>query len=262
MYCRNCGAPLKVTDAKCPYCGTLNPIGAEAEYMEKLENLRENTEDLEDYVPEEFSRNLKHHSKYALRIFFRVIGISLTIFLIIFGVSRFQNHRERKQLQKEIAFRQEYFPSLDELYALGDDQKVYHYLGELYEKDGSEALYRWEHEAFYYYYGQYLTVNLLKEAMDREMYSDGDLYAGFYAAMSLSCEGVMTSDYERMSEAELEEIEGFQQESMELLTQKLHLSQEEVRQAYEECCEDGFLSYKLCRKYIEKMKHKIKEASS
>lgn len=39
--CTSCGAELDHGVARCPYCGTLIPGGAEKEYMEKLDSIRE-----------------------------------------------------------------------------------------------------------------------------------------------------------------------------------------------------------------------------
>ena len=36
MYCTNCGAEIDENDASCPYCGYLNPYGAERKYMKDL----------------------------------------------------------------------------------------------------------------------------------------------------------------------------------------------------------------------------------
>ena len=46
MYCSNCGAEINEKDAYCPYCGVMNARAAEREYMEKLEDIREDTERL------------------------------------------------------------------------------------------------------------------------------------------------------------------------------------------------------------------------
>lgn len=252
MYCSNCGAPLKETDPKCPYCGALNPIGAEAEYMEQLEDIREDTEDLAETAPEEYSQQLKHHSKFALKIALSVIGVCLVLFLVIQGVTHFQSSHEKKQMHKQIAFQKEYFPVLDDLYAAGDDEKVYDYLMDLYRKDGSDALYNWKHEAYYYYYGQLRDIKLTKEQMEKGSYTSGDLVSGFYHALQLGVEGIWKNDLDRMSKADLEKVKVFQQESMAFLTDNMGMTPEEINQAYKDCLNGDFLSYKLCEKYIKK----------
>ena len=52
IHCKSCGAEFEENLAKCPYCGTLNYKGAEQEYLNKLKNIQEDMEDLQE-VPED-----------------------------------------------------------------------------------------------------------------------------------------------------------------------------------------------------------------
>ena len=51
IICSSCGAEFEDTLPKCPYCGSLNYKGAEAEYLGKLESMRQDMQQLEQ-VPE------------------------------------------------------------------------------------------------------------------------------------------------------------------------------------------------------------------
>lgn len=252
MYCSNCGAPLTEKDAKCPYCGTLNHLVAEAEYMEKLEDIREDTEDLAEAAPEEYTQQLKRHSKFALKISLSVIGICLTLFLIVQGVILFQSMHEKKEIHQQMVFEKEYFPVLDELYSAGDDEKVYEYLMDLYDKDGSDALFSWKHEAFYYYYGHYQDVRRLIDQTESGSPVPEDLSYEFYCALQLAVEGVNKFDRERITEEDMKKIDTFRDDSMKVLNETFRLTAAEAEQIYKECSEDGYLSYPLCKKYLEK----------
>ena len=46
MFCSNCGAELKESDVTCPYCGMLQPSAAESEYMQKLEHLKQDVQNM------------------------------------------------------------------------------------------------------------------------------------------------------------------------------------------------------------------------
>ena len=48
IVCTSCGASFDKDEPKCPYCGTLNPYGAEKEYKEKLEDIREKLDVVDD----------------------------------------------------------------------------------------------------------------------------------------------------------------------------------------------------------------------
>ena len=47
IICSSCGAEFEDTLPKCPYCGSLNYKGAEAEYLGKLESMRQDMQQLE-----------------------------------------------------------------------------------------------------------------------------------------------------------------------------------------------------------------------
>ena len=73
MYCSNCGAEISEKDAYCPYCGVMNARAAEREYMEKLEDIREDTERLGEESGKESRRGMTIAGKKALKIFAIVI---------------------------------------------------------------------------------------------------------------------------------------------------------------------------------------------
>ena len=52
VICPNCGGTYSIEEPKCPFCGTLNPVGAEKEYMGKLRDIEEDTGRLADDVIE------------------------------------------------------------------------------------------------------------------------------------------------------------------------------------------------------------------
>ena len=39
MMCPNCGASFSEDEPRCPYCGTLNPGGAEIEYLPRARSV-------------------------------------------------------------------------------------------------------------------------------------------------------------------------------------------------------------------------------
>ena len=56
MICKNCGAHFEDNLPECPYCGEFHYAGAQKEYMGKLENLKENLDDLHETVPEMYTK--------------------------------------------------------------------------------------------------------------------------------------------------------------------------------------------------------------
>lgn len=259
MYCGSCGAKLAKDDTRCPFCGTPNPLGAEAQYMRKLEKIRQNTEALGDTPPEEYTSHLKNHGRFALKIFFTVIIVFILFFLIFQIMIHFIDYHDKKNQRAEITFQNEYFPILDQLYAEGDDEKVSAYLNELYEKDGSGALFHWKHQTFYYYYDLYKSIRLLNESLLQGKYSDYELQDGFYCALLLTQEEIRKSEYRSFSEEEQAKIAGYQNEAEEMLTERLGIDADSLEQIYDSCCDNGYLSYELCIKYADSLKEKLSD---
>ena len=110
MFCSNCGAELKESDVTCPYCGMLQPAAAESEYMQKLEHLKQDVQNLKAVPTKEYTRELRHQGIFTAKI----VLIIFCIFLLLFvtGVSVFygSSYLEKKELRKENAFAKEYFP--------------------------------------------------------------------------------------------------------------------------------------------------------
>ena len=52
--CTNCGAVFDAGEPKCPYCGHINPMGAEAKFLRDLEDTRKDLDHLEFSCPVTF----------------------------------------------------------------------------------------------------------------------------------------------------------------------------------------------------------------
>ena len=68
MFCSNCGAELKESDVTCPYCGMLQPSAAESEYMQKLEHLKQDVQNLKAVPTKEYTRELRHQGIFTAKI--------------------------------------------------------------------------------------------------------------------------------------------------------------------------------------------------
>ena len=81
IICSSCGAEFDNDMAKCPYCGTMNYEGAEKEYLEKLEDVREDLDDLNEVPLEETKDELKKQG----RLIRKVLMVAIIIGFILFG---------------------------------------------------------------------------------------------------------------------------------------------------------------------------------
>ena len=66
--CSNCGAAFAGEEARCPYCGAINPSGAERAYMNGLENLRDATDQLDDNVRNSLKSDLQRNAVLVVRV--------------------------------------------------------------------------------------------------------------------------------------------------------------------------------------------------
>ena len=78
--CTSCGGEYTSDAAACPYCGTIYVAGAEAHYMNKLDGIREDMEDLNELARQETGAELKSAMK---KTFITVLVILGAIALLI-----------------------------------------------------------------------------------------------------------------------------------------------------------------------------------
>ena len=143
--CPECGAAFPADEARCPYCGSLNPTGAEADYMHKLETLRENTDRLDDEAEQAVRENIGRNAKRTAAIVVAVIAIVAAFAL---GMGMLEQKGEQDALDAHHAreaFRQEHIEELDRLYEQGDDEALVEYALSLVNEPGFDAIYTWQH---------------------------------------------------------------------------------------------------------------------
>ena len=64
--CDNCGASYDEGLDKCPYCGAIEPVNAEKKYMEKLQKVRKNLDNVDEMAAEDFFAEVKKFLKAFL----------------------------------------------------------------------------------------------------------------------------------------------------------------------------------------------------
>ncbi len=143
MECKSCGAHFDEMIPACPYCGTMSIKGAEAEYMDKLEDIREDMEELAAVPVMETKKALKKQTKFVLI----VIGVILGLFLLLVLVELiFGYHAPKRDRQADFVWQQETFPVLNELY---EQEKYDELLTQYYKACEEDApIYAWEHYEF------------------------------------------------------------------------------------------------------------------
>ena len=78
--CFNCGAVHSVDDPRCPYCGALNPVGAEKAYMNELDDLKDETDQLAEDAEDDFGDNVQSNAKRIVLIVVAVVAAIAVMF--------------------------------------------------------------------------------------------------------------------------------------------------------------------------------------
>ena len=141
--CGNCGGSYDDELSKCPYCGSTNIDGAEKDYMEKLEDVREDLEDLDEIPTEELHTAVKKQAVRLKKILL-IIGALMLISVVLYF---FLNRQEERDYKAEYLWQQEHYPELNALY----DSGKYDELEELLDEsclDKNANLTEWEHNEF------------------------------------------------------------------------------------------------------------------
>lgn len=242
IICPSCGGEFEDTLPKCPYCDTLHIKGAEAEYMEKLEDVREDMAQLGDVPKAETKKEMKKQGKFLGKILAVVAVLTLLpVILLALG-----NREEERDLQADYLWKQENFPIMDDLYAQGKYDELCDFYIEALMSD--QPVSDWENIWFCYVLldlydmEQFWTYD--QEALQNSDYASL-LYCGWKYKGGRGTEFLTKEQVEILRpriEQALEKFDAFWQFDDETIA------------AFEKELEknDGHISYEYCLKYTKK----------
>lgn len=142
IICNSCGAQFDNEEPKCPYCGTMNYEGAEKEYFEKLEDIREDVEELNAVPVEEAKKELKKQGR-----FIRKVIVVVLILAAVFGVFIFlQEKLYERDNKADYIWQEANYPIMDEMYENGEYEELVEFYIQAVDED--KPVYNWEHYAF------------------------------------------------------------------------------------------------------------------
>ncbi|MDO4804803.1 MAG: zinc ribbon domain-containing protein [Lachnospiraceae bacterium] len=241
MYCGNCGAEISADDAYCPYCGVMNARAAEKEYMDKLEDIREDTEKLGAESGKQTRTGIRKSGRLAVRI----ILIIAAVVVGFYALYRFLDYQfvrgNADEVKEEAAFKAEYFPQLDALYAEGDEAAVMAYLNEIGGEKGAYVLNTWVHYQYMTYYMDYVSVcrvkkGIMDDALWEQIYSE-ILYDGIELIYQTK------KNLPEMTREEKEKAKGYREEAEEIFADYLSLDKSKLDEIYEGSIDDGGYLY-------------------
>lgn len=243
IICPSCGGEFEDILPKCPYCDTLNIKGAEAEYMEKLEDVREDMSELGSVPEEETRKELRKQGK-LVGVIFAILAVIVLLVIIWF---LWDNREEKRDVQADYLWKQENFPIMEELY----EQEKYDELREFYMECVSKdkPVSDWKKVEF---------CMVLENLYEMEHFWE----------LKQNGEELMGSDYTSMlyhgwrfkngkgtlflTEEEAERLAPRIEQALEKFEDHWQFDEEDLAAFEKEMADnDGHVSYEYCRKYAK-----------
>lgn len=242
--CASCGAHFDEMIPKCPYCGSMSIKGAEAEYMEKLEDVRSDMEDLTSVPMQETKKEWKKQIKFIWIVVGIIVGLLLILAVIEF-LSGYQS--KKRDAQADYVWQQENFPILNELYEQGKYKEMVEMYDNAYEED--RPIHNWEHWEFC---SAMVLLLDIEETLAREQAGE-ELTRWDYE--DLLYMGFRVDDYEEStaySEEEKEILAPYIAMVREDFKTRWQLTEEELAQFQKKAEKNyGYVSYDMVADYIE-----------
>ncbi len=141
--CFNCGATFNSVEPKCPYCGHINPSGAEAKFMHRLGKTRNNLNSISEDIKHEHSSERRKGIRLVVKI---VVSILVTL-LLLFGIANLIEHissdiQDKYNYTEELAWQHKRFEDYNKMF----ENKEYDFLLETIVNDSEKHdVYSWEH---------------------------------------------------------------------------------------------------------------------
>lgn len=265
MICPNCGGDFADWAPACPYCGSMNYQGAEKQYLDRLETLRQDMEELPEESKAHYRRGIGAAMKKALLPL--AVLVFAAVALAALGAA-WERHQEKQYEERSIrqhAFERENFPKLNQWYEAGAYDKILDFDSRLWEEDSEFSLYSWEHYTFVStYYKPYGACLLLHETLEaggtpsEEMMLDA-LPAGLFLVFQASEEKLKqeVADRERWGDIGLTREEAslvteYRSKAETVLYEDMGFTVEEARKLYEACVDEGgYMRYAPCYDYAD-----------
>ena len=227
--CHNCGADFLAEEPRCPYCGALNPAGAEKAYMDTLEDIEDKTGDLIDDTQGSLRTSLRNNAARTIAIIVFVAAAIGTLFLVSNCMDQNYEHRAVQEYQAREAFRTTYFEEFDRLYEAGDDDALSTYVWSLMDDPGFDALITWKHARYLEAHDSWQTLRSIEDDIEAGTVGIDDYVWSVSLALRLAQLGSeKDDDSAALTPEEESRAAGYREYAREFLRNALHMNDEEV----------------------------------
>jgi len=242
--CESCAGKYDDMLPECPYCGSINYKGAEAEYFNQLEEVREELEDLKEVPVEETKQEFRKQGQFLGKVFLVTVIVLALLILLYFLLQA--DWGPRRDSKADYLWKQQNYPLMDKLYEKGDYEALREYFTEENENPTGE----WSHSDFYYLYMD-ATELLELYRWEKEW---GELEPFDYVIILHDEWEVLYSDESRMlDEQEKERLAEYQQVIQEDFDTRWEMSETDFEELSRQVEENyGWISLEICETYVEK----------
>ncbi len=271
MICPNCGGDFADWAPKCPYCGAMNYQGAERQYMEQLEEIREDMEELPEESEVHYQRHVRGAVKKIAVLAAIILAAGLAAAAGFFLLEKKEAAEYEARSRRRTAWEAEEFPRLDQWYEAGEYDRILEHSYELAMEEHEFNIYNWSHYIFIgEYYEAYLDCLYLHQEKEA-----GEPFWTDMAPMALrSCIFLLYDTTEEKLEEQVEAMEQwgnglteeeraliqgtYQEQARQVLYEDLGMTAEQAQALYEESLtEDGWLDYGPVYEYGEELAEQL-----
>ena len=225
MICKNCGAQFDDNLAKCPYCNTFHYAGARKEYMGKLEDMKEDLNDLHQVVPDLYQEQFRSHTKQARKTIFRIFVVLVTLVVLLLVSHLILNRAGSRDEKKTLLFMKEAYPIADQYYNDGDYDGLLDFYHTSITENESADFYNWDHYSFLICYENKMIFQEAANNFQSREFSAFDIHELFYCYLS---NHYYLKNYS-MDETDHQLISSFEKE-MESVIGSIRLTNEEAEE--------------------------------
>ena len=259
--CSNCGAEYDKNETKCPYCGYINEEGAEKEYMDRLYDVRDNLDVVDEAAAADYGKGYKRVLK--------IIGLTLLILALIAGGifiakglmergSEKDNLKKSQDMLEEMTWKKENFPTFDDMYAEGKYEELCEAL--IDSIDQGHEVYDWEHYDFAMVYYSYVVTCRDLERVDEKGWSEHVAEDTLYHCSLFYYDEVFKDAfYYKLSDEDMEVLKPVFEYMNNVLHERLMFTDEEMADLKSTLLNEyGYPDYKECGKVASKYMERYK----
>ena len=238
VVCKSCGAEYDASEPGCPYCGTMNLPGAEKAYMNKLEGIRGDLEELGTLGKKEAK---VHAGRLGKKILIAAAVLAAAIAVVLIVMAR-REAAEAARDRAEYLWQRKGFAEMDRLYEAGDYDGLTDYFFRASEEDHDVWQYR--HRDFCSFYRD---IRLAEESLRVLGGGREDMLVLFHDELNLYALERMIG----LSDEERALLEELREPLIRDFGERFKLTEEELDAFLGMIRKDGFVPLAECRRFFK-----------